>query len=153
MTDREKFELYILPHSKGLTVSAYRLTGNSLDAEDLAQETLFLAYKNIGKLKDTRNPRPWIFTIMKNRFLNDLRANKIKEVPLNDSPVQEENRIKDDVQEVLSALPGEMRLILTARELMGLSYKEISKTMRIPEGTVKSRIKRAREKLKEMWDR
>lgn len=156
MNSKDRFERYVAPHSERLFLSALRLAGNRFDAEDLLQETLYRAYKNIDKLKDPVNPAGWLFTIMKNIHLNDIRASRRREAPL-----YSEERVEmipdaasdpaDGVSEALEALPGEARAILVAREVQGLDYNEIAESFGLPLGTVKSRIKRAREKLREIW--
>lgn len=162
MDPKAKFRLYVEPHTRTMIVAAFRFTGNRFDAEDLAQETLFKAYKNIDKLTDYTNPKGWVFTIMKNTFYNNVRYNKHRELPLLDESatdrVKDESHenatsgeLSDEMQSSLNTLPEDMRLILIAREVQGFDYNEISQSLGVPLGTVKSRLKRAREKLKKNW--
>lgn len=158
----DRFRRYIEPLFKTLLVSAYRFTGSVDDAEDLVQEAFVKAYKNIDKLDENANPAGWVYTIMKNTFLNNLRSAKTREVLLFDDTSIERladekgkdnppEGVDDDIQAIVNSLPEDMRLILVAREIQGLSYLEIAKSFDMPVGTVKSRLKRAREKLKEKW--
>ncbi|MGK7346456.1 MAG: RNA polymerase sigma factor [Candidatus Nitrospinota bacterium M3_3B_026] len=157
MSRKDRFERYVAPHSERLFLSALRLTGNSFDAEDLMQDTLYRAYKNIDKLKDPVNPAGWLFTIMKNVHLNDIRASRRREAPLYNEervamiPDTAAGDPVDEMSDALGALPDEARAILVAREVQGLDYNEIAESFGLPLGTVKSRIKRAREKLREIW--
>lgn len=160
----EKFHKYVEPMFKKLLVGAYRLTKSHEDAEDLVQDTLFKAYKNMDKFDENLNPGGWLYTIMRNTFLNNIKQNKSREFLLfdgNDSekladksqaPAQDRG-IEDSLQLVLNSLPTPMQTILVARETQQLSYEEIAKSFDIPLGTVKSRLKRARNMLREKWKR
>jgi RNA polymerase sigma-70 factor (ECF subfamily) len=144
--------------------SAYRLTGSRDDAEDLLQETFLKAYRSIEKFEEGTNPGAWVYTIMRNTFLNDIRSKKTREILLYDEqmaerladtsePARSDEKMDEELQAVLNSLPPDMREALVAREINGLSYQEIADTMSLPIGTVKSRINRARESLKERWMR
>lgn len=157
-----KFRQHIEPLFKRLLVGAYRLTGSAEDAEDLVQETLLKAYKNMYRFDENSSPGGWVYTIMKNTFLNNLRDRKTKEVLLfngddvdrlaDNTPDQTiPPEIEDDMQSIVNSLPDDMRVILIARETEGLTYQEIAQTLEIPIGTVKSRLKRARNVLQGKW--
>jgi RNA polymerase sigma-70 factor (ECF subfamily) len=166
MTDmgQDKFRRLIEPLFDKMYASAYRLTGSRDDAEDLLQETFLKAYRNIGKFEDGTNPGAWIYTIMRNTFLNEVRSKKSRETLLFDEGMAERladtsepdrsgEKMDEELQAVLNSLPDDMREALVAREINGLSYQEIADNMNLPIGTVKSRINRARESLKERWMR
>lgn len=161
---KEKFQRLVEPKIKDLMISALRLTGGMDATEDLVQETLVRALKNIEKLDETINPGGWLYTIMKNIHLNNLRRDSRREVLLFDESAVERladergdqsagDWIDDDLQIVLNSLPVDMRLILVAREVRELSYQEIAESFDIPIGTVRSRLKRGREALKEKWEK
>jgi RNA polymerase sigma-70 factor (ECF subfamily) len=144
--------------------SAYRLTGSRDDAQDLLQDTFLKAYRSIEKFEEGTNPGAWIYTIMRNTFLNEIRSKKSRETLLFDEeavarvadtsdPDPSGGKMDEELQAVLNSLPDDMREALVAREINGLSYQEIADTMKLPLGTVKSRINRAREALKERWMR
>lgn len=162
MTQKERFRRHIEPITRNLLIAAYRFTGNRFDAEDLAQETLVKAFKNMEKFKEGTSAKAWTFTILKNTFYNNVRYQKRREVPLldpndidgyKDESIQEIGAagLDDEMQSIIDSLPEEMRLILIAREIQGLDYNQIAEDFSVPLGTVKSRIKRAREKLRELW--
>lgn len=158
----DKFRRLMQPLFDKMYASAYRLTGSRDDAEDLVQETFLKAYRSIERFQEGTNPGAWVYMIMRNTFLNDIRSKKGREVLLFDeamaerladtsgSPITEE-RMDEELQTVLNSLPPDMKEALVAREISGLSYQEIADTMGLPIGTVKSRINRAREALKERW--
>ena len=162
MSQVERFQRLIEPQTKILLTSAYRLTGNSFDAEDLVQETLVKAFINIDKFKEGTNAKAWTFTILKNTFYNNVRYRKRRELTLfdpddtyrlKDESIREtgSDGLDDEMQSIIDSLPEEMKLILIAREIQGLDYNQISENFNLALGTVKSRIKRAREKLRELW--
>ena len=157
-----KFRRLIEPHVSILYSAAFRLTGTQDEAEDLLQETLLRAYKSLDLLVDERNPAGWAYTILKNTFLNRSKKNLHVARPLNDPEfvnqipsIDEHNGggdgLDDKLQKALGELSEEMRLVLVAREVEGLSYQEIADIHGLSLGTVKSRINRGREKLRELY--
>lgn len=163
MTDagRDKFRRLIEPLFDKMYASAYRLTGSKDDAEDLLQDTFLKAYRSVEKFEEGTNPGAWVYTIMRNTFLNNIRSKKSRETLLFDEGAAERladtansgEEMDEELQTVLNSLPVDMRTALVAREINGLSYQEIADSMGLPIGTVKSRINRAREALKERWMR
>ncbi len=162
MSQKERFRRHIEPLTKNLLIAAYRFAGNSFDAEDLVQETLVKAFKNMEKFKEKTSAKAWTFTILKNTFYNNVRYQKRREVNLfdpndidnyKDESIRETgaDELDDEMQSIIDSLPEEMRLILIAREIQGLDYNQIAENFNAPLGTVKSRIKRARDKLRELW--
>ncbi|MBI4667047.1 MAG: sigma-70 family RNA polymerase sigma factor [Nitrospinae bacterium] len=158
----EKYRKHIEPLFGRMFVSAYRLTGSREDAEDLTQETFIKAFRAIDRFDSDSAPAAWLYTIMRNTFLNDLRHKKSRETLLFDESLAE--RLPDEraensgpvvmdekLQATLDSIPEEMRSVLVAREIAQLSYDEIASSFNLPLGTVKSRINRAREMLRERW--
>ncbi len=136
---------------------AYKLTQDWHRAEDLFQETAFLAFKNQDKYKAGTNLRAWLTTIMRNTFINDLR--KRRRSILND---QEDWMDYLDVRSVDNQAETQLnvgeinRLVQDLapiyREpflyyMMGYKYREIAKQLDLPLGTIKSRIHIARKQL------
>ncbi len=159
---RQRFKRLIEPHAQKLYVVAYRLTGDQADAEDLLQETLLKAYRALDSLKDERNPAGWAFRILKNTYFNALDKNKKVPRPLNDpdhvnqipAPGMTDgsfNEMDDRLQTALREIPDDMRLMLMARHVEDLTYQEIAQMFGIAVGTVKSRISRGREKLRDHY--
>jgi len=139
---------------------ANKLTSNEYDSDDLVQETLLKALRFRDKFVDSTNLKAWLFTIMKNTYINDYRkkkrANTILEntVPyayLNVRSSYHEGCAESKIAEKLivakiESLPKEYKLPFKMHN-EGFKYKEISEKLQIPIGTVKSRIYAARKVL------
>ena len=130
-------------------------------ADDLVQETLMRAIDRISSWTPGTNLRAWLFVIMRNVFINDLR--KAKRVPLSaavpeDHPAfavsggQEARAAFIDLRSALEQLPEGQREILVLVVIEGLTYEEAAAVLDIPVGTVRSRVARARQALKNFLD-
>ncbi len=164
------FEAEVLPFMDSLYSTAYRMSRNRQDAEDLLQETYLRAYKYYDKFQEGTNFKAWLFKILKNTFIN--RYRKRQRQPLKNSfdeiedsfeskllessltargATPEEELMVDtldqDVQQALEALPEDYRTAVELADLQGLSYREIADHLDIPLGTVMSRLYRGRRKL------
>jgi RNA polymerase sigma-70 factor, ECF subfamily len=147
---------------------AMTLARNEAEAEDLVQETYLRAVRAFGQLRPDSNLKSWLFTILRNIRLNQLRYSQSKPrvVEINE-PVSsawefEDKSAKDpfvsyltkmkqaDVRKAIDNLPAAYREVIVLREFEELSYGEIAQVLDCPPGTVMSRLSRAREKLKEM---
>ena len=165
------FEAVAMPFVDALYNTAYRMTRNSEDAEDLVQETYLKAYKYYDKFTEGTNFKAWLFKIMKNTFINNYRK-KQSAPPQSDfadieesfeSQVSEEvtRKVKDpeaelledvldeDVQRALEELPEDYRMVVILADLEGFAYKEIAEILEVPVGTVMSRLYRGRRRLEE----
>jgi RNA polymerase sigma-70 factor (ECF subfamily) len=155
-----EFNTRIISEKGSLKSYALSLTHNLEDAQDLLQDTYLKAIKYRAKFEDSTNLRAWLFTIMKNTFINAYRRNtKIKklvstgdEIALNrafkqNSYEQSESRInaKAIIKEI-NGLTDEYKVPFT-RYYNGYKYEEIAHEMNLPLGTVKSRIFLARKIL------
>ncbi|MDR6227437.1 RNA polymerase sigma factor [Desmospora profundinema] len=163
MTD--EFLERLQEHRRYLYHIAYRLTGNTEDAKDLTQETLWQAHRKSNKYVYEKSLKAWLRTMMTNRFRDQKRKKSLKLVALEDAFIQSEpphsvdrlsveeqveqrlmlERVKDEIQE----LPEIYRRVVVLRHFRGYSYTEISEALDIPEGTVKTQLFRARKMLKE----
>lgn len=151
---------------------ALRLVGNPTDAEDLAQDALIRALKALPGFRGESSVSTWVYRITVNTWKNRVRSEKRrgfwKMVSLNlftGEDQDEEPAFKADdkapdaglqtsetgsiVQKALLELDQESRAVIVLREIQGQSYQEIAAALEIPEGTVKSRLSRARDALKE----
>src|SRR5882757_3577429 len=149
----------------GLYSYALVLTRNYADAEDLVQETYVRALPAMGKLRAASNTKGWLFTILRNVWLNQLRkwrngpqmielevgddvANSIVE-PSKDSHDLYVGKLEaEQVRAAIQELPIDFREIILLREYEDLSYQEIANVLDCPIGTVMSRLGRARAKLR-----
>ena len=137
---------------------AYAWTGNVALAEDLAQETLVKAWHKRAQLRDAAASRGWLFSILANCHIDHLRRHQEMEdvdtLPLTDesSPEAETDRrtIVDRVRTAVAALPPGQRQVITLVDLEGLSYTEVANVLKVPIGTVMSRLCRARKALRKV---
>lgn len=163
------FEEELLPQIDSLYNFAYHLTHNEEDANDLVQETYLKAFRFIEKYEEGTNPKAWLFRILKNAFINDYRKavrepNKVNYEDYvafhdeEDTPLAStvdlrtdlfQKMMGDEVTFALNALPEDFRTVIVLCDLEGFSYDEIAKILDIPVGTVRSRLHRARNLLKE----
>ncbi len=163
------FEAAAMPFVDSLYNTAYRMTRNAEDAEDLVQETYLKAYRYYDKFSEGTNFKAWLFKILKNTFINSYRRRQ-QRPPQSDfaeiedsfesqlseeitgqikSPEDEllENILDEDVQRALDTLPSDYRMAVILADLEGFSYKEIAEILELPVGTVMSRLYRGRKLL------
>ena len=140
---------------------AYRLTGDDEEARDLAQDVLIRLHRGLRRYREG-NFEGWLYRTTVNAFRDRLRKRKrLREDVLPDEPpsmrtgivVEEaitQRELHDVVQRALVRLPPEYREAIVLRDLEGRSYDEIAEILRIPPGTVRSRIHRGREQLRQL---
>ena len=140
---------------KRLYGAAYRLTGNPADAEDLVQETLLRAYRRFHLFAPGSNLKAWLLTILQN-LRTDLLRKKGRTPPLSELPeegpaveaTQDQGLDAADVERLLAQVPDPFRAALVLRDIEELSYEEIARALKVPIGTVMSRIHRGRTLLR-----
>ncbi len=143
---------------------ALQLTEDREDALDLVQETSYKALKNRRKLHSNEHFRAWLYTILKNTYINYLRSSHYRQVvhdtnELNEYSTQSGNSNEEypDEQLIKRELHDFIKLLPAVYEepihmfLMGYSYKEISESMNIPIGTVKSRIHLGKKQIRKVY--
>lgn len=158
----------LFPHMEALKTYAYHLTYDESEADDLVQETYFNAHKAIKSFIPGTNAKAWLFRILRNAYINGYRK-KTRQPYI--SSIEEEQKegatstankvgsddlrktlfdktLGDEVTKALAELPEEFREIIVMCDIEDLTYDEISKTLDLPLGTVRSRIFRARNMLK-----
>ena len=126
------------------------------DAEDLMQDTFVAALEGVSRFEGRSSVRTWLGAILirqasRHRRYHRLRATEVLDetAATAGTGVRDERRL--DVQAMLDSLSAEHRTVLVLRELQGMSYDEIAEALRIPRGTVESRIFRARNVLRERF--
>jgi RNA polymerase sigma-70 factor (ECF subfamily) len=133
-----------------------KLTGNKEDGDDLYQDVLLAAWKKFHKLREIDSFRPWIYRIIVNRFKSLYRFNRRRRSRF-DAASYSEIRSYDPsnaldarllLRRLLSVLPPDDRSLVTLYELEGWRIEELGKMFGKPSGTIKSRLSRARKKMK-----
>jgi len=158
-----------LVHLDALYQTALRLTHNRAEAEDLVQEAYLRAFRSFHRFNPGTNCRAWLFTIMRNVFLNQVRhaGREVLDAdmamldtatesatatrPSRDNPEEEflQTVVHGDVDRALRSLPLVFREAIVLADLEGLSYKEVAEVAGCPIGTVMSRLSRGRHLLRQ----
>jgi RNA polymerase sigma-70 factor (ECF subfamily) len=166
---REEFEALALEHFDALYNTAMRLTRNPGEAQDLVQETFLKAYRFFHRFEPGTNIKAWLFTILRNTYINAYRKASRQQqqvdfdqvAPFYAAPsvpsewtsrgATEEmlhHLVQDDVKRALEALPDEYRMVVLLSDLEDFAYKEIADIVGCPVGTVMSRLFRGRRLLR-----
>jgi RNA polymerase sigma-70 factor (ECF subfamily) len=169
----DAFEVLVERHQKKMFNIAFRMTGDYDEACDVTQEAFLSAYKSIKNFKAEAKFSTWLYRIVVNYSKNRLKqlssTAKRREIYLDDSGemktegivnqsfindanpgTQMERREREtQVQKCITLLDEEYREVLVLRDIQGFSYEEIRDILKIPDGTVKSRLSRARNALKD----
>ncbi len=169
--DIDAFETLVEDYQKKVYNIALRMIGNSHDAEELAQEVFIRVFKSLRNFKEQAQFSTWIYRITTNLCLDELRKRKNRKVVYLDQEIDtgenevkrqledegptpdvtaEKNEVRELVLDAIQKLPDNHRTMLILRDLNGMSYDDIAKILNSPEGTVKSRINRARQALKNL---
>ncbi|HEY4485394.1 MAG TPA: sigma-70 family RNA polymerase sigma factor [Nitrospiria bacterium] len=175
------FEEQVLKHLNRLYAVASRLTKNPADAEDLVAESVTKAWAGRETLKDRNRFRPWVFRILTNTFISTCRKPVMQslsdthEEGTNEegvsfslfeelhqpfllwwsSPEKEflNNLLREDIDRAVGALPEAFRIVVLLSDLQGFSYQEMAKMLKVPVGTIRSRLARGRGLLqKNLWE-
>lgn len=164
--DARAFARIVRAHEDMVFDLAFRLLGDEAEAEDLAQEVFAAVYRSLSSFKGESRLSTWMFRIVKNHALNRLkyldRRDRGRQVALDDvsegvlelpggpklpDRILQEAQERQLMEDALEALDEEHRLLVVLRDIEGLSYEEIAAVTEQPEGTVKSRLHRARAQL------
>ncbi len=164
--DADAFEELVISNQKRVYNLALKLTGSEQDALDISQEVFIKAYTNLESFRKESRFSVWLYRMTYNACVDLLRKNgrfqtvslsaesddesyeiEIPDGRLTPEGELERKELQREIDEGLSRLPEEHRRILVMREVSGMSYREIADTIGISEGTVKSRISRARQGL------
>jgi RNA polymerase sigma-70 factor (ECF subfamily) len=162
------FSQAALEHIDALYGYAVTLTRDQTEAEDLVQETYLRAVRAFGQLVPNSNLKSWLFVILRNAWLNQIRhtRNGPRFIEL-DNEQEDLARWPDqlagdphvvylrklerrEIKEAIESLPPLYREIVVLRDIEGFSYQEIATLLDCPAGTVMSRLGRARKKLRQL---
>jgi RNA polymerase sigma-70 factor (ECF subfamily) len=149
---------------------AYRMTGNEADARDLSQEAFLRVYRALRRVQPGAPLESWLYRIVSNLYIDLLRRRPRARVESLDAPIDtprgemvrefpdaaanpeavfEREHIDGAIQEALGALSAELRMVVILSDIEGFAYEEIAAILRVPLGTVKSRLHRARQVLQQ----
>jgi len=158
-TTRE-FERTILPHTEAMYARALQLTKNPAEAEDVVQDALLRALTFFDSYDPSQPPRAWLFTIVRNTFVNryhsrgrrrSLQRSHVTEEDTYSVAVAEETLDTAEtavrVREAVDALPPNFAAVVRAVDLEGMAYLEAAAALGVPKGTVMSRLSRGRKRL------
>ena len=158
-----RFDQEAMAQMDALYSFAFKLTKVREEAEDLVSDTMLRAFQRWRQFQLGSNIRAWLFTILYHAFVSRKRRIDAREVPMPETedgfnrlePVADDNPeatffdsfIDEDVVRAIGELPEEYRSALVMSDVHGLRYAEIARVLGVPEGTVKSRLFRARRLL------
>jgi RNA polymerase sigma-70 factor (ECF subfamily) len=152
--DRRAFGQLIERHGPALFRLAFRLVGDSAEAEDVVQETLVGAFEHMAKFRGRASVKTWLSRILVRQAARSHRRRARRKVHVlptdeltNARPSSEDADRRMDVSRALDALPRAQREVVVLREFEGMSYAEIAEVVGVPRGTVESRLHRARQEL------
>ena len=163
------FDHEFMPHINSMHNFAYRLTLDSDDASDLVQDTYLKAFRFIDSFQQGTNAKAWLFRILKNSFINDYRKKSKEPSKVDYQEVESyynsdevdrqitpdlrvealQDMIGDEISEALNSLDVDFKTVIILADLEEFKYDEMAKILDIPIGTVRSRLHRARNLLKD----
>lgn len=167
--DIASFEVLIEPYQKKAFNIAYRMLGNLEDANDVTQEAMIKIYKSISGFQGKSSFSTWLYSVVSNSCIDYIRKNRRavvvsldREYDTGESMYKfevademntpeylfERNETKRIIHDAINQLNVDQREIIILRDINGFSYNEIAEILKCSEGTVKSRISRARSNLK-----
>ncbi|MEM6642815.1 MAG: sigma-70 family RNA polymerase sigma factor [Bacteroidota bacterium] len=163
------FEGEFMPHIDSMYNFAYRLTFDEDEAKDLVQDTYMKAFRFINSFLEGTNAKAWLYRILKNSFINDYRKKSKQPAKVDYQEVEQfynsedtpseatvdlriestKDLIGDEITNALNALAVDFRTVIILCDLEGFTYEEMAKILDIPIGTVRSRLHRARNLMRE----
>jgi RNA polymerase sigma-70 factor (ECF subfamily) len=170
--NRELFEALVRQHERQIYRVAFRLAGSQEEAQDLVQDALLEAFRDFGRFEPGSRFDRWIFRIMSNTQIDKVRRRGrlvfesldtpwdsdeggaiAREIPDTAAGPEErllQNELEAPLQRALDALPPDFRAVVILSDIEGMTYEEISATLRCPIGTVRSRLSRARNLMRRL---
>ncbi|NLG25224.1 MAG: sigma-70 family RNA polymerase sigma factor [Clostridiales bacterium] len=163
--DADAFERLMTAHEGRMYAVSLRMCGNREDAQDCLQEAMLRIYRAMGSFKAQSSFATWVYRITMNTCLDELRRRKVRSsasldamletgwAPSDEDDTPEHHALRAEQRRVLereiAALPEDMRAAIVLRDVQGFSYEEIARILSANVGTIKSRISRGREKLRD----
>lgn len=167
--DAVAFEMLMAPYERQIYALCLRIAGNREDALDCVQETLVRIWRSLPKYRRQSAPTTWFYRIAANTCFDLLRRQKYRPSVSLDAmtdegffpAVDEQSDCNPEVNfecsiwknalaQTIARLPDKLRSVLILRDVEGLSYEQISESLGVPAGTVRSRLSRARLRLKRL---
>jgi RNA polymerase sigma-70 factor (ECF subfamily) len=164
-SEQDRFATLIRQHYRALYGAAYRLTRSTVDAEDLVQELCVRAYPRLGEIERLEQPRGWLLRVLYRLFVDLRRRYERRNVRAIDEdeefvsdepgPPEEAERALDKwrIEAAWQHLSQEHRLLLVLHDVEGYSLAEIHSLTGLKDGTIKSRLHRARARLGRLLQR
>ncbi len=169
--DAEAFETLIEPLQRPLYGYALRLCGNVHLAEDLSQDTFIKAYRSLSSFSGQSRLSTWLHRILRNTWIDHIKSSKRQALDLREadqdpdmmleepshmtaeavvrfSEMSRQAEMQDRLSEALQHLPPKLREVLVLRDIEGCSYDEMADLIDVAVGTIKSRLARARDRLR-----
>jgi len=173
--DGEAFEQLIEPHVGRLYNYLARMVGDPADAEDLTQDVILRAHRAIGSFRGGATFQTWLYRIATNIAVDALRrrgrrnarvtslddplqaeqglvAREVRDTQRDPQRLAEASELIEQVQNAIAELSPKLRAVVVLFDIQGLTYDEIAQTLRLPLGTVKSRLFNARTRLRELLE-
>ena len=163
--DGAAFSELMAAHEKRMYAVAFRLCGNHEDAQDCLQDAMLRIYRAISGFKGQSSFATWVYRITTNTCLDELRRRKTRQStsldslldtgwsPTDDLDTPERHALmsekRREIEQAIASLPDDMRTAIVLRDIQGFAYDEIARMLGANVGTVKSRISRGRERLRE----
>lgn len=165
--DTSAFEKLMEHHEGRIYAIALRMCGNREDALDCAQEAMLRIYHALDRFKGQSSFATWVYRITMNSCLDELRKRKVRAATSLDTMLESgwapaaldsdqpevqalRSEQRENIQAAIASLPEDMRAVIVLRDIQGFSYEQIADMLDANIGTIKSRISRGREKLREI---
>ena len=167
--DREAFGRLVIKYQDGLYNAVYRMTGRREDAADIVQETFLKAYRAIGRFRGGSTVYTWLYQIAVNTVISkrrhDTARKESKKIPLSGRDgsavvdtadrrpgpdvLAQQAELGRRIEQAIAELDEDQRIVVVLKDIEGLDYEQIAQIVGCPRGTVKSRLHRARLRLRE----
>jgi RNA polymerase sigma-70 factor (ECF subfamily) len=163
--EERAFEQLMEAHENRMYAVSLRMCGNREDAQDCLQEAMLRIYKAMSSFKSQSSFATWAYRITMNTCLDELRRRKVRTsasldsmletgwAPSDETDTPEHHALRSEqrraLERAIKDLPDDMRAAIVLRDVQGFSYEDIARILETNAGTIKSRISRGREKLRD----